>query len=65
MFTQREMDTALVEGKAEVQKLLEEWVTDYLGSRLDGIDTRGDETEGAQAQSAEGPDIAQQTQAPY
>jgi hypothetical protein len=65
MLTQRETDIALIEAKVEVQKLLEEWTVDYLGSRLDGIDTRGDETEGAQAQTAEGAEIAQQAEAPY
>ena len=63
MFTQREMDTALVEGKAEVQKLLEEWAVDYLGSRLDGIDT-GRATD-AQAQEAEGAEIAQTEEGIY
>ena len=65
MFTQREMDIAFVEGKAEVQKLLQEWMVDFLGSRLDGIDTRGDEAAGAQAQAAQGANIPQQTEAPY
>ena len=60
MLTQREMDIALTEAKADVRKLLEEWATDYLGSRLDGINTRGDETEGAEAQVAEGAGIPTQ-----
>jgi len=64
MFTQREMDMALVEAEVEVQKLLEEWVEDYLGSRLDGPNTRGDEAAGADAQSAEGTEIARQGGAP-
>ena len=40
MLNQREMDIALVEAKVEVQALLQEWVEEYLGSRLDG-DNRG------------------------
>ena len=66
MFTQREMDLALVEGKAEVQKLLQEWVVDYLGSRLDGIDTGGNEAAGAAPQVAQGANITGETgPAPY
>jgi len=60
MFTQREMDTAITEAKVETQKLLREWMEDYLGSRLDAIDTRGDEAEGASAQAAEGANSAQE-----
>ena len=63
MFTQREMDIAITESKAEIQKMLQEWMRDYLGSRLDGIDTRGDEAAGAQAQAAEGASI--QTEQAY
>ena len=65
MLTQRETDIALVEAKAEVQKMLQEWMEDYLGSRLDGIDTRGDEAAGAPAQAAEGADIANQAESLY
>ena len=65
MLTQRETDIALVEAKAEVQEMLQEWLVDYLGSRLDGIDTRGDEAAGAEAQAAEGADIANQAESLY
>ena len=64
MFTQREMDTALVEGKLDVQRLLQEWMMDYLGSRLDG-DNRGNGPGGAGTAEAEGASIPQQTGAPY
>ena len=64
MFTQREMDIAITESKAEIQKMLQEWMEDYLGSRLDGIDTGRNETAGAQAQAAEGAGIPPETQ-PY
>jgi len=61
MLNQREMDIALVEAKVETQKLLEEWAKDYLGSRLDGIDTRrGGVAEGSGTQAAEGSGIPQE-----
>ena len=61
MFTQREMDTALVEAKAEVQLMLQEWMVDYLGSRLDGDNRgRGQQAEGAEAQAAQSAGVATQ-----
>jgi hypothetical protein len=65
MLTQRETDIALVEAKAEVQKLLEEWMEDYLGSRLDGANKRRDGAEGAEAQAAEGAGITDQAESLY
>ena len=59
MLNQREMDIALVEAKLEVQKLLQEWVEDYLGSRLDGTGT-GNSAAGSVGQEAEGAGIADQ-----
>ena len=65
MFTQREMDIAITEVKAEVQGLLQEWMVDFLGSRLDGDNReRGQEATGAEAQAAQGADIPPETQ-PY
>lgn len=52
MFTQREMDIAKTEAKVEVQKLLEEWVKDYLGSRLDGDNRRAGDADAAEAEGA-------------
>jgi hypothetical protein len=65
MFTQRDMDTWKVESEVEVQKMLQEWLEDYLGSRLDADNRGRAEAEGAEAQAAEGAEIAQQAQAPY
>ena len=67
MLSQRETDIAIVESKAEIQKLLQEWAVDYLGSRLDGENIgRGREAEGADAQATEGAGIAEGAeQAPY
>ena len=67
MLTQRETDVAKVESKAEIQKLLQEWAVDYLGSRLDGNDTgRSGSAEGANAQPTEGAGITEGAeQAPY
>lgn len=64
MLTQRDTDIALIEGKAEVQRLLEEWATDYLGSRLDGIDTGGG-PERPDGQEAEGAEVAQEEEGFY
>ena len=49
MLNQRESDIAHVEAKLEIQKLLEEWVKDYLGNRYG--DNRG-QGEQAQAEGA-------------
>jgi hypothetical protein len=66
MFTQRDMDTWKVESEVEVQKMLQEWMEDYLGSRLDGANKRRAGAEGAEAQAAEGAGITPETgQAPY
>ena len=66
MLTQREMDVALVEAKAEVQKMLQEWLVDYLGSRLDGDNTRRGEPASAEAQAAEGAGVTPESgQASY
>ena len=66
MFTQRDMDTWKVESEVEVQKMLQEWLADYLGSRLDGDNTRRGEPAGAEAQAAEGAGITPETgQTPY
>ena len=61
MLSQRETDIAIVESKAEIQKLLQEWAVDYLGSRLDGDDSgRSGNAEGADTQTTEGAGIADQ-----
>lgn len=64
MFTQRDMDIWKVESEVEIQKMLQEWMEDYLGSRLDGANKRRDEAEGAEAQAAEGASIAAE-ESPY
>jgi len=53
MLTQRESDTALVEADLWVQKLLEEWARDYLGSRYGG-QTVQDGKPGEPVQNTEG-----------
>ena len=67
MLTQRESDTALVEADLWVQKLLEEWARDYLGSRYGnrqgqlGEDSTGD----AEAEQPEGAIAPQSPALPY
>ena len=64
MLSQRETDIAIVESKAEIQKLLQEWAVDYLGSRLDG-DNRGNAPGGAGTAETEGAGIADQGDQTY
>jgi len=65
MLTQRDMDIALTEAKVDVRKLLEEWMEDYLGSRLDGDNRGRGEPAGAEAQATEGANIPQEEESLY
>ena len=56
MLTQREEDIANVEADMDIQKLVQEWFMDYMGSR-DGGQTVQNGEPGEQVQRTEGAGI--------
>ena len=56
MLTQREEDIANVEADMDIQKLVQEWLRDYMGSR-DGGQTVQNGESGEQVYKAEGAGI--------